>query len=118
MNSVPRVLLVTRRFWPLAGDNAWRLLALATEMRHAGWHVEVVTALWHSAWPKRVQLREFDVQRIGPSPTTPFRTRRYTRAVWEWIAEAHQAAGRQGHPIDLVLIDSTEDETPALLARS
>ena len=115
MSTVPRVQLVTRRFWPLAGDVAWRWLALATAMRTSGWQVEVVTAQWHSTWPARVELREFPVQRIFPSPTTPFRMRRAMRNLVEWLLARQQLVTEQGGAIDYIMVDASEDEATALL---
>lgn len=115
MTNAPRVQLVTRRFWPLSGDVPWRWLALATAMRTNGWQVEVVTALWHSSWPEHVELREFPVQRVYLSPTTPFRMRRAMRALVDWSIDQHQRAKEQSRPIDFMLVDAGEDEASALL---
>lgn len=110
-----RVQLVARRFWPLAGDVAWRWLALATAMRSEGWQVDVVTALWHSSWPAHVHLREFPVHRVFPSPTTPFRMRRAMRNLVEWSTTAAKRATAENRPIDYILVDAAEDEASALL---
>lgn len=113
--NAPRVQLVTRRFWPLSGDVAWRWLALASAMRASGWHVEVITALWHSSWPAHVELREFPVQRIYPSPTTPFRMRRALRRLVDWSIEQHAKAIEESKPIDFLMADASEEEATALL---
>lgn len=110
-----RVQIVTRRFWPLSGDVPWRWLALATAMRVKGWQVEVITAQWHSKWPEHVELREFPVHRIYPSPTTPFRMRRALRNLVEQSIASHQHATDQHKPIDFLLADAGDDETTALL---
>lgn len=109
MNAAPRVLFVTRRFWPMANDNVWRVLNLAAAMRQAGWQPEVLSAQWHSAWPARVELRDFPVHRLGPSPLTPFRARRYARAVSDWLAQ-------RGSSFDCIVVDAAEEE--ALLLTS
>ena len=113
--SGPRVQMVTRRFWPLAGDVPWRWLSVATALRTSGWQVEVVSAQWHSNWPEHVDLREFPVHRIYPSPTTPFRMRRAMRCLVEWSIANHKQAIQQSRPIDYVLVDAGEDEASALL---
>lgn len=107
MIAAPRVLLVTRRFWPLANDNVCRLMSLAGALRSAGWDVQLLTAQWHTAWPERVELSELLVHRVGPSPTTPFRAKRYTRAVSDWLTK-HASA------FDCLVIDSWEDEVLTL----
>lgn len=115
LSSQPRVQLVTRRFWPLSGDSAWRWLAVATAMRSAGWQVEVITALWHSAWPERVELREFAVHRAFVSPTTPFRMRRAMRQLLDYTMASHKQAAAANRPINLVMVDAADDEASALL---
>lgn len=107
MNAAPRVLFVTRRFWPMANDHVWRVLNLAATLRIAGWQPQVLTAQWHSAWPAEVALRDFHVDRLGPSPLTPFRSRRYARAVSDWIAQ-------RGSNFDCIVVDAAEEEALAL----
>lgn len=107
MNAAPRVLFATRRFWPMANDNVWRVLNLAAAMRQAGWQPEVLSAQWHSAWPARVELRDFPVHRLGPSPLTPFRARRCGRAVSDWLAQ-------HGSSFDCIVVDAIEEEASLL----
>lgn len=111
MNAAPRVLFVMRRFWPLANDNVWRVLGLAAALRAAGWQPQVLTAQWHSAWPAQIELHDFRVHRIGPSPLTPFRSRRYTRAVSDWLAQ-------RGSQFDCIVIDAAEEEALSLSSHS
>lgn len=107
MTSAPRVLFVTRRFWPLANDNIWRLLSLAGALRNAGWEPQVLTAQWHAAWPAKITLRDIEIHRLGPSPTTPFRSRRYTRSVCDWIAS-------RTSQFDCIIIDALEEDAVGL----
>lgn len=111
MIAAPRVLLVTRRFWPMANDNMWRISSLGSALQAAAWNVQVLTAQWHSAWPAEVSLREFSVHRLAPSPTTPFRSRRFTRATCDWVA-------RHGSQLDCLIVDATEEDALPLTARS
>jgi glycosyltransferase involved in cell wall biosynthesis len=107
MIAPPRVLFVTRRFWPLANDNVCRLISLADALQSAGWEVQVLTAQWHSAWPEQVALRDWRVQRVGPSPSTPFRAKRYARAVGDWLA-------KHACTFDCLVTDSHEEEALTL----
>ena len=109
MIAAPRVLFVTRRFWPLANDNMWRILHLAGALQHAGWQPQIVTAQWHSAWPEQVEVRDLRITRLAPSPTTPFRLKRYTRAVCDWVSQ-HSAT------IDCAIVDAMEEEAVSLTA--
>lgn len=111
MIAAPRVLFVTRRFWPLANDNMWRVLSLAGALQTAGWQAQILTAQWHSAWPEQVELRDLHVHRLPPSPSTPFRSRRYTRLLCDWIAH-HESL------FDCVVVDAVEDDALALTARA
>lgn len=107
MTPAPRVLFVTRRFWPIANDNVWRLLSLAVALRNAGWEPHILTAQWHSAWPQKIILRDIEVHRVGPSPSTPFRSRRYTRSLCDWIAK------RTSH-FDCIIVDALEEDAVGL----
>jgi hypothetical protein len=109
MIAAPRVLFVMRRFWPLANDNVSRWLSLSGALQNAGWQVQILTAQWHSAWPEQVTLRDMRVNRVGPSPTTPFRAKRYARSVSDWLAKNATA-------FDCIVIDGSEDEVLTLTA--
>jgi glycosyltransferase involved in cell wall biosynthesis len=110
MIAAPRVLFVTRRFWPLANDNMWRMLGLAGALQSAGWQPQVLTARWHSAWPEQVELRDLRVHRLSPSPSTPFRSRKFGRNVCDWVAR-HEGL------FDCVVIDAVEEDALVLTAR-
>ena len=88
----------------------WRMLSLASALQTAGWQAQILTAQWHSAWPEQVELRDLPVHRLGPSPSTPFRSRRFTRAVCDWIV-------RHGASFDLLVVDAIEEDALALTAR-
>ena len=107
MRSAPRILFVMRRFWPIVNDNVWRVLNLADGLRSVGWEPQVLTAQWHSAWPARVFLRDLEVHRLGPSPSTPFRSRRFTRTVADFIS-------RNADQYACVVIDALEEEAASL----
>lgn len=102
------VLVVTRRFWPLAGDDAARWLNWAAGLQAAGCATRILTAQWHSAWPAAVELRDLHVQRLGPSPTTAFRSRRYTRALCTWITQF-------ASQLQSVVIDAHEEDAVAVV---
>ncbi len=57
----------------------------------------------HSAWPQEIILRDFKVHRLGPSPTNPHRSRRFTRSVCEWINQS-------GREFDFIVINADEEE--------
>ncbi len=107
MINAPRVLFVARRFWPMANDEIWRLLDVGELLTNDGFHVEYLSAQWHSAWPQEIILRDFKVHRLGPSPTNPLRSRRFTRSVCEWINQS-------GREFDFIVINADEEEALSL----
>jgi glycosyltransferase involved in cell wall biosynthesis len=109
MVAAPRVLIVTRRFWPLASDSCYRVLNLAATWATCGWKPQVLTASWHSAWPEQVTVSEVPVNRLGPAPTTPFRARRYTRALGEWL-------GQRLSQFDLIYCDAPDEDAARIFS--
>lgn len=110
MTSEPRVLIVTRRYWPLANDAAYRLLHWAGALTRQGYQVTILTARWQMHWPARFTCREIPVVRIEPAPTSPFRVGRYAREVTRWVVGHRER-------FDTIYCDSTDAECQALLAQ-
>jgi len=46
-----RLVLISRRFWPLVGGAERAMAGLAQEFQKMGHQVRVVTAKWESHWP-------------------------------------------------------------------
>ena len=61
-----RVVIVTRRFWPLVGGPEKVLANLAVELTARGCPTTVLTARWQPKWPAEIVLRGVPV--IRPSP--------------------------------------------------
>lgn len=80
-----RVVLVTRRFWPLVGGAEKTLARLAAELARRGIGVTILTAGWHPRWPGAVDYRSVRVVRIGPAPRDRLSTLRYVRALARWL---------------------------------
>ena len=62
-----RVVIVTRRFWPLVGGPEKVLANLAVELSARGYPTLVLTAHWQPKWPREISLRGVPVIRL-PSP--------------------------------------------------
>ena len=82
-----RLALVTPRFWPLADDGATRLHRLAEQFRGGGHAVTIVTATWHSSWPREVQVREIPVVRLKGAPRGGWSTLRYMFGLARWLKQ-------------------------------
>lgn len=79
--SPQRIALVTRRLWPLAGEQELSVLELAEQLRDRGALPTLVTARWQSNWAEASSLRGIPVVRL-PLPATPgWRMLRYLYAL-------------------------------------
>ena len=104
-----RLALVTPRFWPLANDAATHLLRLAEQFQLAGHRVTVVTAAWHSGWPREVQVREIPVVRLKGAPRGGWSTLRYMFGLTQWLKQHRDQ-------LDAVLVTALRYEAYATLA--
>ena len=83
--SALRVVLVTRRYWPLVGGAETFMMQLADDLRLKGHHVHVLTAQWESHWPTDVMMREVPTTRLAHPAVPGWRTFRYMRALSRWL---------------------------------
>ncbi|WP_254513371.1 glycosyltransferase family 4 protein [Anatilimnocola floriformis] len=68
--TAPRIAIVSRRLWPLAGEAERDVLRLATELQEQGARPTLVTARWQKEWSERTTLRGIPLTRL-PWPATP-----------------------------------------------
>lgn len=80
-----RVLVVTRKYWPLVDESTLRLMHTIEAWRSRGIHATVVTARWHPQWPERAMLRDTPVFRLLPAPRTNWNEGQFQRNVATWI---------------------------------
>ncbi len=81
MTTEPRVVLVTRRFWPLIGGAERFMAELAAGLAARGNSVTLLTARLDPSWPERIHFRGFPVLRL-PNPNVRFwGTLRYMQAL-------------------------------------
>ncbi len=81
----PRVVLVTRRFWPLVGGAEMVMARLAAELHARGLAVTLLTARWQRDWPLEMEHHGVRVIRL-PNPASRFwGTWRYMQAVASWL---------------------------------
>ena len=104
-----RVLLVGRHFWPHGTlDAAAHLIHLATGMRRAGVHVEVLTPKFSNRWAHRFEFREFTVHRPVTVAKNDWGMNRYIRQMTQWI-QTH------GGAFDAIWCDGAREESLAVL---
>lgn len=108
--GAPRLLVVTRRFWPSSSDSTQRLMSWTSSLQSRGVHVSVLTARWHSSWSTRVDFREMPVHRLEFAPTNPMRAARYSRSLADWVS-------KHSENYDLVYCDSAEVEANVILTQ-
>ena len=104
----PRVLIVTRRFWPSCSDSTQRLVSWARALQARGASLAILTPRWHSSWSTRLDFHEMPVHRLEYAPTNPLRTARYGRGLADWVSK-HCAS------FDVIYCDSADLEAQIIL---
>lgn len=80
-----RLLMVTPRYWPLAGDTERVTERLANEFCEVGHPTTILTARWHSDWPETIVHRKAIITRLATAPRGGWATLRYMRAISRWV---------------------------------
>ena len=86
--SVSRLVLVTRRFWPLVGGAESVAANFGAELCARGHLHCVLTARWQSSWPAEIEHRSARVIRLAQPAWRRLGTWRYMNALKRWL-EAH-----------------------------
>ena len=84
-----RLLLLTRRFWPLVGGAEIVMARLATAFQRAGTPTRILTAQWEPHWPAGLVHQDVPVTRIPNPRARGWGTYRYMRGVARWL-RAHR----------------------------
>lgn len=106
-----RLVVVTRRFWPLLDEAEGLLTTLVTELVRAGVQVTVVTARWDPEWPYQIDFQGATIVRLPFSNRRGWGTLRYMRALTSWL-RAHQ------QQFDVAYIAGLRHDAYAALAAS
>ena len=102
----PRLVVITRRFWPATGGTERMLGNLAGELAKRGYPVTVLTAAWEKTWPSPIVFRGVPVVRLPKPKAGPFGSVRYIRALTHWL--------RHNHPdYDLAYVSGLQEEAYA-----
>ncbi len=81
----PRILFVTRRFWPLLGGAETVFGNLAAALVGRGVPATIVTAQWEPQWPREIVHRGVRVVRLQQRRERLFGTWQYMRELADWI---------------------------------
>ncbi|MGD9644866.1 MAG: glycosyltransferase family 4 protein [Pirellulales bacterium] len=106
-----RVVLVTRRFWPLVGGAERVMANLATSLAESGVAITLLTARWERAWPAEVIHRGVRVVRLDQPAVRGWGTLRYMQRLARWLTE-HRAN------FDLVYLSMLKHDAYAALGAS
>jgi glycosyltransferase involved in cell wall biosynthesis len=110
--NLPRVVIITRRYWPLVGGAATALADLAGGLARRGAQTTVLTPRWQSHWPLRIDHRGALVVRLPVAPRGVFGHFRYQRALVRWLRQNRDA-------LDIVLVSQLRhDAQVAVIAGS
>lgn len=83
--SMPRLVLVSRRFWPLVGGAETVVATLAANFQAWGAATTVLTARWQSDWPAEIEHHGVRVVRLPQGSRRFVGTWRYMRSLSRWL---------------------------------
>lgn len=103
-----RLVLVTRRFWPLVGGAERAMENLAAELAVRGEAVELFTARWSRQWPADLMHRGIRVHRIGQS-------RRRFLGTWQYVRGLQRAIARGADQTRLLYVSMLKHDAYAAI---
>ncbi|HEX4148292.1 MAG TPA: glycosyltransferase family 4 protein, partial [Pirellulales bacterium] len=109
--SGPRLVLVSRSFWPIMGGPEVMLTRLATGLQARGAAVTVLTACWQPDWPQRFEDRGVHVVRLAPPVGSGWATLTYIARLSRWLQNHHRE-------FDLVYVSELKHEAYAAMFAS
>jgi len=87
----PRLVLVTRRFWPLLGGAERVMANLALEFQRRGCPTTILTARWDPLWPAALSYGGVPVVRLDQPESRGWGTWKYMRALARWLRQHRDA---------------------------
>lgn len=88
--SGPRVVLISRRFWPVVGGAESVMANLGEEFARQGLEVTLLTAHSNPQWSTEVKHRGINVVRLPQPPQRWWGTWQYMRAIAAWLRDNRQ----------------------------
>jgi glycosyltransferase involved in cell wall biosynthesis len=83
--TLRRLVMVTRRFWPLVGGAERIMASLAAELASRHLDVTLLTARWQPQWSAELNYRGVSVIRLPNPPQRFWGTLAYMRALTQWL---------------------------------
>ena len=80
-----RIVMVTRRFWPLVGGAEMVMANLSQQFLKQGAEPLILTAMWEPDWPTDLVHREVPVVRLSQPRTRGWGTWRYMHQLGRWL---------------------------------
>lgn len=103
-----RVVLISRRFWPLIGGAETYLANFARALREQGHRVHILAARLDREWPEETDFDGLPISRL-PHPSVKFwGTLRYMQAVARWLK-------RHRNEYDVVCVSTLKHDAYAAL---
>ena len=87
METLRRVLFVTRRFWPTITDDTLRLAHWTQHLSRARAEVTILTSRPNKKWPATIQFGDAKVIRLDDNSSNPLRGNQFARNLTQWCAE-------------------------------
>lgn len=103
-----RLVIVTRRFWPVAGGVERTIANLAAELVARGVEVTLVTVQWEESWPEWIEYRGVSVVRLPRNGKGFLGTRRWLRNLSRYMRDHAEA-------YDVVYVCGLRHEAVAVL---
>jgi hypothetical protein len=105
-----RLLVVTRKYWPVVDEACMRLMHWIDHWKSLGVEVQIVTARWNKAWPTQANLRGVQVHRLVPPPNSQWNEGAFQRSLAAWI-QKHAAS------FDAVYFDAADGLLATFIAK-
>jgi glycosyltransferase involved in cell wall biosynthesis len=83
--NAPRIVFVSRRFWPLLGGAETMIGNLTAALVERGVKVTILTACWEPQWPSEIVHRSVRVVRLPQPQQRMVGTLRYMAELTEWL---------------------------------
>ncbi|MCA9103283.1 MAG: glycosyltransferase family 4 protein [Planctomycetales bacterium] len=103
-----RVVIVTRRFWPLVGGAERMTARLAAALAARLDRVTILTARWDRHWPEEIEHHGVRVVRLRQSQLRWWGTWQYMQAISRWLTQ-------QRDEVDLVYVSMLKHDAYAAI---
>ncbi|MEZ6095233.1 MAG: glycosyltransferase [Pirellulaceae bacterium] len=106
--TLSQIALVTRSFWPNAGNSELGAINLLTQLRGIGAQTTVFTSQWDNSWSRKLDFAENEVLRIPRTSGGAWASSRYVKAL-------SAALGNLQQRFDSILVFGWLEEVDAAL---